>query len=175
MVWWALRYLSVEEWVLTAIQSRNSNTKSEVKVNWKCSEEIEGPSYICTAQQYNQKRHVLSPLLFILVPGTLSREFGIGIQWDCMTWSLKPICLRNTYTGLCSIFHMRSSDHLLISLQMIQHWPSYLSDADFITSNLNASWSGMAIHGGSNTYDEQFYRLETRSRYSITPLYRLPL
>ena len=75
VIWWALRKLGVEEWIVRLIQSMYANARSCIRIGEGCSEEF----------QVNVGVHqgsVLSPLLFIIVLEALSREFRSGVPWE---------------------------------------------------------------------------------------------
>ena len=77
VLWWAIRSLGVEEWIVRAVQSMYANARSRVRVNVQLSEEF--PVNVGVHQG-----SVLSPLLFILVLEALSRDFRIGIPWEVL-------------------------------------------------------------------------------------------
>ena len=56
VIWWALRKLGVEEWIVRLVQGMYANARSRVRV--------------------------LSPLLFIIVLEALSCEFRSGVPWE---------------------------------------------------------------------------------------------
>ena len=75
VIWWALRKLGVEEWILRLVQGMYANARSRVRVGEGYSEEFEVK--VCVHQG-----SVLSPLLFIIVLEPLSREFCSGVPWE---------------------------------------------------------------------------------------------
>ena len=77
VLWWALRSLGVEEWAVRVIQGMYSNARSRVRVNGQYSEEFSVGVGV-------HQGSVLSPLLFILVLETLSREFRTGVPWELL-------------------------------------------------------------------------------------------
>ena len=70
VIWWALRKLSVEEWIVRLVQGMYANARSRVRVGEGYSEEFE--------VKVGVPGFVLSPLLFIIVLEALSREFLSG-------------------------------------------------------------------------------------------------
>ena len=68
VIWWSLRKLSVEEWIVRLVQGMYANARSYVSVGEGYSEEFEVKVGI-------HQGSVLSPLLFIIVLEALSREF----------------------------------------------------------------------------------------------------
>ena len=66
VIWWALRKLGVEEWIVRLVQGMYSNARSRVGEGY--SEEFEVKVGV-------HQGSVLSPLLFIIVLEALSREF----------------------------------------------------------------------------------------------------
>ena len=72
VTWWALRKLSVEEWIVRLVQGMYANSRSRVRVG-------EGYSEVFEVKVVVHQGSVLSPLLFIIVFETLSREFLSGV------------------------------------------------------------------------------------------------
>ena len=71
VVWWALRKRSVEEWLVKTVQSMYKNAQSRVRANWTFSVD-----FMLQIRLYEGS--VLSPLLFIIVLETLSKEIRSG-------------------------------------------------------------------------------------------------
>ena len=75
VIWWALRKLGVDEWIVRLVQGMNSNARSSVCVGEGYSEEFEVKVGV-------HQGSVLSRLLFIIVLEALSREFRCGLPWE---------------------------------------------------------------------------------------------
>ena len=75
VIWWALRKLGVDEWIVRLVQGMYSNARSRVHVGEGYSEEFEVKVGV-------HQGSVLSPLLFIIVLEALSREFRCGVSWE---------------------------------------------------------------------------------------------
>ena len=75
VIWWALRKLGVEEWIVRLVQGMYANARSRVPVGEGYSEEFEMKVGVHSGS-------VLSPLLFIIVPEALSREFHSWVPWE---------------------------------------------------------------------------------------------
>ena len=75
VIWWALRKLGVEEWIVRLVQGMYANAQSRVHVGEGYSEEFEVKVGV-------HQGSVLSPLLFIIVLEALSREFLSGVPWE---------------------------------------------------------------------------------------------
>ena len=75
IIWWALRKLDVDEWVVRLVQGMYSNARSHVRVGEGYSEEFEVKVGV-------HQGSVLSPLLFIIVHQALSCEFRCGVPWE---------------------------------------------------------------------------------------------
>ena len=75
VIWWALRKLGVDEWIVRLVQGMYSNARSRVRVGEGYSEEFEVKVGV-------HQGSVLSPLLFIIVLEALSREFRCGVPWE---------------------------------------------------------------------------------------------
>ena len=74
-VWWSLRKLGVEEWVVKLVQGMYHNARSRVCVGNGQSEEFEVKVGV-------HQGSVLSPLLFIVVLEALSQNFRAGVPWE---------------------------------------------------------------------------------------------
>ena len=72
VIWWALRTLGVDEWIVRLI---HSNARSCVRVGDGYSEEFEVKVGV-------HQGSVLSPLLFIIVLEALSGQFCCGVPWE---------------------------------------------------------------------------------------------
>ena len=72
---WALRKLVVDKWIVRLVQGMYSNARSRVRVG-------EGYSEVFEVKVGVHQGSVLSPLLFIIVPEALSREFLCGVPWE---------------------------------------------------------------------------------------------
>ena len=75
VIWWALRKLVVDEWIVHLIQEMYSNARSRVRVGEGYSEEFEVKVGV-------HQGSVLSPLLFIIVLEALSHKFCCGVPWE---------------------------------------------------------------------------------------------
>ena len=75
VIWWALRKLGVEEWIVLLVQGVYANVRSRVRVGEGFSKEIE-------VKVVDHQGSVLSPLLFIIVLEALSREFRADVPWE---------------------------------------------------------------------------------------------
>ena len=75
VIWWALRKLGVDEWIVHLVKGMYSNARSRVRVGEGYSEEFEMKVGV-------HQGSVLSPLLFIIVLEALSHEFRYGIPWE---------------------------------------------------------------------------------------------
>ena len=71
VVWWAMRKLGVDEWLINIVKAMYTNSRSRVRINDGFSEEF------CIKVGVHQGS-VLSPLLFIIVLEALSREMRSG-------------------------------------------------------------------------------------------------
>ena len=75
VIWWALRKLGVDEWIVHLIQGMYSNARSRVRVG-------EGYSEVFEVKVGVHQGSVLSPLLFIIVLEALSLECCCGVPWE---------------------------------------------------------------------------------------------
>ncbi|XP_048759363.2 uncharacterized protein LOC125668965 [Ostrea edulis] len=75
VIWWALRKLGVEEWIVRLVQGMYANARSCVRVGDGYSEEF-------AVRVGVHQGSVLGPLLFIIVLEALSREFRAGVPWE---------------------------------------------------------------------------------------------
>ena len=77
VLWWALRRVGVEEWIVKVVACMYENAHSQIRVNDSYSNKV----------NINVGVHqgsVLSPLLFIIVLEALSREFRTGCPWELL-------------------------------------------------------------------------------------------
>ena len=74
VIWWALRKLGAEEWIVRLVQEVNANARSRVRVGKGYSEKFEVKVGV-------HQGSVFSPLLFIVLE-VLSREFRSGVLWE---------------------------------------------------------------------------------------------
>ena len=74
IIWWALRKLGVDEWIVCLVQGKYSNAQIHVHVGEMYTEDFEVKAGV-------HQGSVLSPLLFIIVLETLSHEFRSGVPW----------------------------------------------------------------------------------------------
>ena len=85
VIWWALRKLGVEEWIVRLVQGMYANERSGVRVGGGFSKEFEVKVRV-------HQGSVLSPLLFIIVLEALSRDFDerpiVNIGPSQSPWSL---------------------------------------------------------------------------------------
>ena len=76
VIWWALRYLGVNEWVVLVIRKMYEDATAKVKLNGRASNAF-------NVKVEAHQGSVLNPLLFIIVLEALSREiqgrFAYGI------------------------------------------------------------------------------------------------
>ena len=74
VIWWAMRKLGIEEWIVRFVQAMYNNTRSKVIVNNTYSGVKVGV----------HQGSVLSPLLFVIVLEALSHEFRTGTPWELL-------------------------------------------------------------------------------------------
>ena len=77
VVWWALRTLGVDEWLVTVIKAMYADTSTMVKLNGKVS----GGFGVKVGVHQGS---VLSPLLFIIVMEALSKTFREGLPMELL-------------------------------------------------------------------------------------------
>jgi hypothetical protein len=76
VLWWSLRKLKVEEWLVQVIMSMYENVTIAVKINDIVNDEFEVKVGV-------HQGSVLSPLLFIIVLEALS-QFRSGLPWELL-------------------------------------------------------------------------------------------
>ena len=77
VLWWTMRRVGVDEWLIRTIQAMYTNAKSSVRINGQFSS--------CFDVQVGvHQGSVLSPLLFIIVMEALSRHFRTGCPWELL-------------------------------------------------------------------------------------------
>ena len=77
VIWWAMRKLGIEEWIVRFMQAMYNNTRSRVRVNNTYSDEFGVKVGV-------HQGSVLSPLLFVIVLEALSCEFRTGTPWELL-------------------------------------------------------------------------------------------
>ena len=77
VIWWAMRKLGIDEWLVRLVQSMYKDVRSRVRVGDGYSEEFGVGVGV-------HQGSVLSPLLFIIVFEALSREFRTGCSWELL-------------------------------------------------------------------------------------------
>ena len=75
VIWWALRKLGEEEWIVRLVQGMYANARSHVCVGEGYNEEFDVKVGV-------HQGSVLSPLLFMIVLEALSREFPSGVPCE---------------------------------------------------------------------------------------------
>ena len=78
--WWfgghrALRYLGVDEWIVSVIKAMNEDATTEVRLNGRESNAF-------SVRVGIHQESVLSPLLFVIVLEAMSREFREGLPME---------------------------------------------------------------------------------------------
>ena len=71
---WAMRKLGVEDWLVSAVMSMYTGTKTVVRTVYGNSNGFEVKVGI-------HQGSALSPLLFVIVMEALSREFSVALPW----------------------------------------------------------------------------------------------
>ena len=94
IIWWAMRKLGVEDWLVRMVQVMYVSVKSMVKVGDGCSKEF---GVDVGAHQGS----VLSPLLFIIVIEAVSMGFRIGSPWELL-YADDLVIISETLEGLVS-------------------------------------------------------------------------
>ena len=77
VIWWAMRKLGIDEWLVRLVQSMYKDVRSRVRVGDGYSKEFGVGVGV-------HQGSVLSPLLFIIVLEALSREFHTGCPWELL-------------------------------------------------------------------------------------------
>ena len=77
VIWWAIRKLGIDKWLVRLVQSMYTDVRSRVRVGNGYSEEFGVAVGV-------HQGSVLSPLLFIIVLEALSREFRTGCPWELL-------------------------------------------------------------------------------------------
>ena len=75
VLWWAMRKMGVEEWIVHLVQAMYNNAHSRVRVGSEYTEEFEVGVGV-------HQGSLLSPLLFIIVLEGLSWDFRVGVPWE---------------------------------------------------------------------------------------------
>ena len=135
VIWWALRKLGVEEWIVRLVQGMYANAWSRVCVGEGYSEGFEVKVGV-------HQGSVLSPLLFITVLEDFSREFRSGVPWEdlyaddlvIITESLKE--WRSNGEERTDSKCRKDEDHDL------QYWPRSPAEFRRVSVRHLSHWSG---------------------------------
>ena len=77
VLWWALRRLGVDEWIVSVIKAMYVDAMTAVRISGKVSREFDVKVGV-------HQGSVLSPLLFIIVLEALSRNFKQGLPMELL-------------------------------------------------------------------------------------------
>ena len=77
IVWWALRVVGVDEWIVKAIQVMYDGATTAVRLRDRESKEFRVKVEV-------HQGSVLNPLLFTIVLEALFREFRCGLPWELL-------------------------------------------------------------------------------------------
>jgi len=77
VLWWALRYVGVEEWIVNVIKSMYDGVTTSVKMNGEESETFEVKVGL-------HQGSVLSPILFNIVMQAIADNFKKGLPWELL-------------------------------------------------------------------------------------------
>ena len=77
VVWWALRYLAVDEWIVSVIRAMYEDATTKVRLNGRESKAF-------SVKVGVPQGSVLTLLLFIIVLEALSREFREGLPMELL-------------------------------------------------------------------------------------------
>jgi hypothetical protein len=77
VLWWALRYVKVEEWIIDVIKAMYVGATTAVKLPCGVSEQFEVKVGV-------HQGSVLSPLLFVIVMEALASHFKEGLPWEIL-------------------------------------------------------------------------------------------
>ena len=77
VLWWAMRKLGIDEWIVQLVQAMYCEVRSKVRIN------------NCFSDSFNvnvgvHQGSVLSPLLFIIILEAVSQEFRTGSPWELL-------------------------------------------------------------------------------------------
>ena len=75
MISWAMRKLGVEEWLVSAVMFMYTGAKTVVRTVYHNSRGFE-------VKVGMHQGSGLSPLLFVIVMQTISREFRVALPWE---------------------------------------------------------------------------------------------
>ena len=116
VIWWALRKLGVEEWIVCLVQEMYANARCRVRVGKGFSKEFEMKVEV-------HQGSVLSPLLFIIVLEALSGEFLAGVpgkdKGHDLWYRPGPLAEFRRILMRCLWYRSRQQQHLLQWLQAL--------------------------------------------------------
>ena len=102
VLWWAMRKVGVEEWIIDIVKAMYSNSKSRVRVNGSYSDQFDVRVGV-------HQGSVLSPLLFIIVMEAISREFHTGCPWELLYADNLPVIVETVEELVSKIELWKSS------------------------------------------------------------------
>ena len=79
VIWWAMRKLGLEEWIVRLVQAMYKNTTSRIRVNDTYSDAFGVKVGVHQGSVLSKK-----PLLFVIVLEALSCEFRTGAPWELL-------------------------------------------------------------------------------------------
>ena len=77
VIWWSMRKLKIDEWLVRIVQSMYKEVRSRVRVGDEYSNSFDVRVGV-------HQGSVLSPLLFVIVLEALSMEFCTGCHWEIL-------------------------------------------------------------------------------------------
>ena len=77
LIWWALRKLGIDEWLVSAVRAMYRDSSSRVRIGHEYSEEFRIRVGV-------HQGSALSPLLFIIVLQAITEEFRTGCPWELL-------------------------------------------------------------------------------------------
>ena len=86
VIWWAMRKVGLEEWIVWFVQAMYKNNRSRVRVDDTYTDDSRVKVGV-------HQGSVLSPLLFVIVLEVLSSEF-LGVPGSCCMLMTLPSLLR---------------------------------------------------------------------------------
>ena len=97
VLWWAMRKIGLEEWIVCLVQALYDGTKCRVRVNGKLGQPFD-------VQVGLHQGSVLSPLLFIIVLEALTKEFRSGSPWELL-YADDLVIISDSLADLLSLTH----------------------------------------------------------------------
>ena len=106
VIWWSMRKLKIDEWLVRIVQSMYKEVRSRVRVGDEYSNSFDVRVGV-------HQGSVLSPLIFVIVLEALSMEFRTGCPWEIL-YAINTSVKETKHRMKTPVFKAKKKRHLLI-------------------------------------------------------------